>query len=393
MKAQIKKKRTCSKMTKSAIIGLGFGDCGKGVVTDFVCSQRAFCEPPTVVRFSGGHQAAHTVTRNKGEHVFSNFGSGTLLNCPTYWSEYCTFEPSGFCREYDILVSKGFTPKITVSPSCLVTTPFDIAACYISPERTHGTTGTGFWKTIERNQKGPKLTVGDLFAFDKTFLESKMKEIARYHGLDPGEHLQYGPLLTHFYVSVGRIQTLASIVLPQLRNKELIFEGSQGLLLDKEIGFWPHVTPSKTNLDNIFAMGYTVDDVYLVTRAYQTRHGAGPMTNINLPLPVCETYEAATRKNDFQGELRKTVLDLDLLQYGVNKGITKACKDRKIVKHLVVTCLDQFTKSPVLTHYGEIKVFKNDHEFVKYIRNALSIDGNLYANYSPKSSSITQIER
>lgn len=373
-------------MTRSAVIDLGFGDSGKGVVTNWLCSKDP--KNTVVVRFSGGHQAAHTVTLNGVEHVFSNFGSGTLLECPTYWSQYCTFEPSGFCREYDVLASKGVKPTITVHPECLVTTPYDIAACHVTPERSHGTTGTGFWKTIERNQKGPKLNVSDLFNLTKEDLSQKMFHIALWYGLDKYVDMK------HFYESVEKIQKLIGLS-PGIGNypTNTIFEGSQGLLLDKEIGFWPHVTPSKTNMDNIFQMGYNVDEVYLVTRAYQTRHGAGPMTNITVPLHVCETNETATKKNDFQGELRKTALDLDLLQYGFNKGISRACKEGGVIKNLVVTCLDQFISSPVLTHYGKLIIFKNDREMVKYIGEALNIDGKVYGNYSPESSTIKNIER
>ncbi len=76
-------------MSNRAVIGLGFGDEGKGVVTEYLCSQDP--EHTVVVRFSGGQQAGHKVCKGDTEHIFSNFGSGTLSGCPTYWSEHCTF--------------------------------------------------------------------------------------------------------------------------------------------------------------------------------------------------------------------------------------------------------------------------------------------------------------
>src|SRR5271157_6621840 len=106
-------------MVVSAVIDLGMGDSGKGVTTDYLCSKDP--EHTIVVRFSGGHQCGHKVMRGDVEHIFSNFGSGTLLGCPTYWSEYCTFEPMGFWKEYLTLMSKGIQPRTFIHPEAPVT--------------------------------------------------------------------------------------------------------------------------------------------------------------------------------------------------------------------------------------------------------------------------------
>ena len=58
----------------SVVIGLNFGDEGKGVVTNFLAKTTN----RDVVRYSGGSQAGHTVVENGIKHVFSGFGSGTL---------------------------------------------------------------------------------------------------------------------------------------------------------------------------------------------------------------------------------------------------------------------------------------------------------------------------
>ena len=62
-------------MKSHAIVGLQFGDEGKGKVTDYLCSEYG---NPIVARFSGGQQAGHMVIKEDHSHVFSNFGSGTL---------------------------------------------------------------------------------------------------------------------------------------------------------------------------------------------------------------------------------------------------------------------------------------------------------------------------
>ena len=88
-------------MGNSVVIGLGFGDEGKGLVTNYLSSPSSL-----VCRFSGGHQAGHTVIENGKRHVFSNYGAGPLKGAPTYWSQFCTFEPIGFLKERAILRKK-----------------------------------------------------------------------------------------------------------------------------------------------------------------------------------------------------------------------------------------------------------------------------------------------
>ncbi|MGH3238625.1 MAG: adenylosuccinate synthetase, partial [Streptosporangiaceae bacterium] len=60
------------------VCGLGFGDEGKGSVTEFFCSPRYPDPARTVVRFNGGAQAAHNVVTADGrQHTFAQFGSGS----------------------------------------------------------------------------------------------------------------------------------------------------------------------------------------------------------------------------------------------------------------------------------------------------------------------------
>ena len=71
------------KINSMAVIGLGFGDEGKGKVVS--CLSLQHNTKPLIVRFCGGQQAGHHVIHKTFDHVFSNFSSGTMLGCPTYW--------------------------------------------------------------------------------------------------------------------------------------------------------------------------------------------------------------------------------------------------------------------------------------------------------------------
>src|SRR5271157_842973 len=147
-------------MKKSfAVIGLGFGDEGKGLVTDYLCSQLS---DPLVIRYSGGQQAGHTVYFNNIKHIFSNFGSGTLRGAPTYWSKFCTVDPVGIVNELNILLEKGIKPLLYIDDECQITTPFDKIFNQTSTNNlNNGTCGVGFGATIQRVEDHYSLTIGD----------------------------------------------------------------------------------------------------------------------------------------------------------------------------------------------------------------------------------------
>ena len=74
------------------IIGLGFGDEGKGSCVDY--NVRAH-EADLIVRFNGGAQCAHAVVLEDGRHhTFAQFGSGTLVpGCRTHLSRFMLVNP------------------------------------------------------------------------------------------------------------------------------------------------------------------------------------------------------------------------------------------------------------------------------------------------------------
>ena len=89
---------------------------------------------------------------------------------------------------------------------------------------------------------------------------------------------------------------------------DTIFEGSQGLLLDQHHGFFPNVTRANVGLENVesFTGLNDIYEVYLVTRAYQTRHGNGFMTNENRPHNITENIEETNKEHEYQGKFRRS---------------------------------------------------------------------------------------
>ncbi len=380
-------------MSNVAIVGMGYGDEGKGVVTEYLASQDP--ENTIVVRFSGGQQAGHKVIKGDVEHVFSNFGAGTLSGCPTYWSKHCTFDPYSFAREWNILLDKGVVPQIYIHPDCPVTTPYDVYANRQGVEKEHGTTGTGFGRTIKREKDGVRFHVEDLFHVDSN---RYFMDVQNYY--DPEGNIGGGKYfdmrnsfdgaISFLKDALGR-QLVITDKLPNLKHK--VFEGSQGLMLHEHIGTMPHCTPSDVTPRKAMEMA-DIDEVFLVTRAYQTRHGNGPMTNKEYPVVPVNNEKETNVCNEWQGEFRSTVLDLDTMVYAKNRGVDGMVPiDTKV--SLVVTCMDQISEYRLTRSdnggIGRHRTFFKADDFVRRIGSALNINGDLYVNNSPYSDTIRKL--
>lgn len=309
------------------IVGLNFGDEGKGLTTSFLCSQT---KKTLVVRFNGGQQAGHTVVYNNKRHIFSSFGSGSLQGIPTYWSTYCTFYPTAFLNEYKLLDN----PTIYVNPLCPVTTPFDVEFNKITEkEKKHGSVGVGFGSTIQRHENHYKLFVQDLF--HESVLLAKLKNIQAYYK----NILSVHSLEIELFLEA--VKQVKEIIIPSndsiLNDYNPIFEGAQGILLDMDFGFFPNVTRSNTTSKNALDL-FPSQEIYYVTRSYLTRHGNGFLPN-EKKLNLINNENETNKRHEFQGEFRTAELNIDLLNYALD------CDNHfshGLKKNLIITCTDQF---------------------------------------------------
>ncbi len=374
-----------------AVIGLGFGDEGKGHVVDWLCSK---LERPTVVRYSGGSQAEHHVVMPDGaDHLFSHFGSGTLRNVQTYWSEYCLVNPVALVNEYLTLKDKGVSPMITIHPKCPVVTPYEIAwnerGCGLgdngSETREHGSCGVGIFATVKRERDNYRLLFEDLF--HPLAFREKMIAIQCYYRFSISESEWTTFKRACDMITGGNgpaYKWIPSDDQLLFGSGSIVFEGSQGLLLDQNYGFFPHVTPSNVGTTNIVEMGFE-PEIYLVTRAYQTRHGNGPMSQIE-PNDIKDNPFEVIAEDGCQGPLRKTLLDLDMIRYAV-------AKDEYISSHprtLVITCMDLMAGDYRLFDQGDIVHCNSEFDFVTRIKNAAQAR-DVLLSYGPTAEDIKEI--
>lgn len=329
-------------MKASIVVGLGFGDEGKGVVTASLVSK-AF--NPLVIRFNGGHQAGHTVIKDGYRHVFSSFGAGSLHGAPTYWSNFCTVYPTALVNEFQVL--KQFDPVLYIDPLCPITTPYDVWSNQKNAH--HGSVGVGFGETIRRQENHFTLFAKDLKHY--SVLKLKLEQIKYYY-----------KSTQHVNEFIDDIQEMLSIVRIEkpTHDGDLIFEGAQGILLDQRFGFFPHVTRSNTTSQNAISLVPKMQtEIFLVTRAYQTRHGNGPMTNEGEPIELINNENETNKSHPFQGNFRISPLDIDLIKYAIE------CDDsiNHFPKQIVMTCTDQVKNIPELDSKYPI-IYSNSPECI-----------------------------
>lgn len=356
-------------MSAVAIIGANFGDEGKGLATDYFASK--FGGDCVVVRYNGGAQAGHTVTPPNGpRHVFSHFGSGTLAGARTHLSKYFIANPIAYLQEKTLFPNA----TVTIDPGASVTTPYEmvINQCLELKRKgkRHGSCGMGINETLQR-EKIISLIMGEICR--KGNLTSKLNHIKRSYVPKRLKELELNmdelPKEAQFVLQSDRIrdtfikdveEMLSTIEIKEdeksIIDENIIFEGAQGLLLDRDSRYYPHVTPSKTGICYIVGLccecGVRRVDVHYVTRSYLTRHGAGELPN-EVEGKIYEGIDDPTNvPNKFQGSLRYAPLNLDILCSSILNDFMTAnnYSDLSLSLNLLMTCIDQLPEDGMMKY-------------------------------------------
>lgn len=353
-------------MKKTAIItcGLSFGDEGKGTVVDYLTHK---LNAGLCVRYNGGAQAAHNVHLQDGKSFcFKQMSSGSLQGKPTLLTDGVIVNPITLLREMSDFWHKfKFVPTIYIHENCLVTTQFHVAQNKIEEAKNnHGSCCMGVWKTATYHDRYGGILAKHLFFPDlKERLQTVRENIKRDVGVEweafrddfSDEELESFVFFMDRknsmwmkYIQIVNDQKCAEM----LENcNSVVFEGAQGVMLDKDIGTIPHVSATSTTnklahifLDRIDYSGKRIN--VGITRCYNTRHGAGP-----LPFES-HSYERISDSltgednvyNKYQGHFRVAHLDYDSLKYAILHSP---------IDYLFVTCLDN---NPFLNVLSEDKL-------------------------------------
>lgn len=347
-------------MRAQGVIGGMYGDEGKGMMTCLlaqnIMQQRGSC---TVVRYNSSAQAGHTVQINDKRHVFHHFGSGAMVGARTHLGPRFVAHPMLFRKEKATLDGLGSCTRATIDPRALITTPYDMllnqAAEHARGAARHGSCGIGFGETIERTEVGGiDFRVRDLSSRQRT--RDILEHIRNHYfpkrlqalGICENSLTQLSAnddLLDRFIQDLDYFVKSVRLSMPdEIDAGGIVFEGAQGLALDEDLGHFPHVTRSKTGIpymmDFCAEAGISAIDIHYGTRAYTTRHGAGPLPHEGMKTPP-GFHDATNVPNDYQGTLRFAPLDHEALFALISRDIARNNYPIEIQQGMWISCLDQ----------------------------------------------------
>ena len=344
----------------AVIVGAQWGDEGKGKIVD-VLSERF----KVVARYSGGHNAGHTVTIKGKRFILQLIPCGVLREgCRGVIGNGVVLDPFAFMKEVDALRATGVKVdgNLFISNRAHVILPYhrmiELAAENAPGRVKIGTTSRGIGPAYSDKMARSGLRVQDLL--DKALLKKHIDNACREkntvaHVLFNSEPIDPDKMYTDYGAIADRVApfvTDTALLLNRAiaRGESVMFEGAQGTMLDIDHGTYPFVTSSSaTSGGAATGTGVPPNAISMVagvTKAYCTRVGEGPFpTELNN-----EAGESLRKKgNEFgavTGRPRRTGwLDLPLLRYSNMINGTG---------WLVVTkldVLDDFAEIPVCVAY------------------------------------------
>ncbi len=275
-------------MTNTAIIGLQWGDEGKGKIVDFLADKF-----DAVVRFQGGHNAGHTIKVGDKTYKLSLLPSGSIRGKFSVIGSGVVVDPIALFAEIQKIEEAGIkiaTESLAIAENaCLILSvhrDLDQLLEGKKGEKKIGTTGRGIGPAYEDRAGRRAVRICDLM--DEKVLAERLENLLFYHNLlrqSLGAEIVTSEQITAELAPVR--QRLLSHAKPAFEIakklsafKAVMFEGAQGALLDVTYGTFPFVTSSNTMAGQI-ALGSCmgVADLHKtigILKAYTTRVGSGP---------------------------------------------------------------------------------------------------------------------
>jgi adenylosuccinate synthase len=355
----IRHNRREAKMPATAVIGLQWGDEGKGKIVDL------FAEKADIVcRFQGGANAGHTIVVNGNKIVLHLVPSGILWPHTTCLiGPEVVLDPETFLAEVAELEKNGIKCRgrlfISSRTSLVMLYHKDIDQLREKQaSKKIGTTGRGIGPAYEDLVGRRAVRIADLDnpeTYERQVVASL--GVKNFYG-----HPELDLFFTHPYKAIDllnlrnifneRLQPFAmndmtSFVNEALeKNRRVLFEGAQGILLDYVNGTYPYVTSSHTHPAAICtSFGIApkwLTEIIGVAKAYTTRVGEGPFpTELHGEEAEC-LRQAGNEYGATTGRPRRCGwLDLPAIRY--------ACRISGATRII-------FTKFDVLAHQSNVKV-------------------------------------
>jgi len=345
-------------MKMDVLLGLQWGDEGKGKIVDYLAPQYN-----VVARFQGGPNAGHTLEFDGIKHVLHQIpsgifrkdikniiGNGVVLDLVIFKKEVEALKKLGVDAHKNLKISKK-TQLILPTHRLL-----DAAYEEAKGKKKIGSTLKGIGPTYQDKIARQGLRVGDVLSNN---FKDKYKKLSGKHIQILEQHNFEADLDTlekEFFEAVEYIRKFDLVESEYLVNNELsggakvLAEGAQGSLLDIDFGSYPFVTSSNTTTSGACSgLGVApnkIGQVFGIFKAYCTRVGGGPFPTELFDKDGEQMQEVGREFGATTGRPRRCGwLDLPALKYAIMiNGVTQLFMMKADV-------LNGFDKIKVCTHY------------------------------------------
>ncbi len=347
-------------MNVDVILGLQWGDEGKGKIVDYLASQYDI-----VARFQGGPNAGHTLKFDGKKHVLHTIPSGIFRkNLINLIGNGVVIDPITLAKEIQNLIDANvdYKDRLLVARKAHLILPthryLDAVSEAAKGKEKIGSTLKGIGPTYMDKTGRNGLRVGDIMAddFKEKYQTLRAKHLSLVQVYPPFEGFDLAAEEAKWFESLEVLRSLKKVdgeyFINQAinDNKKILAEGAQGSMLDIDFGTYPYVTSSNTVTAGVCnGLGIApskIGEVIGITKAYCTRVGGGPF-----PTELFDDTGDFLRKEGMEfgattGRPRRCGwIDLPQLKYTIMlNGVTQ----------LVITKIDvlnKFESISAATHY------------------------------------------
>ena len=345
----------------TAIVGINWGDEGKGRMVDLVSSDY-----DVVVRYQGGNNAGHTVVNHLGKFILNLIPSGILRpEVVNVMGNGMVIDMQHLVGEMKRLTDAGvkITPEnLKISERAVICMPYHVRQDCLEEDRLgdakYGSTRRGIAPVYGDKYLKKIITMGDLFYPEslkkriKSIVEWKNLFIEKAYGstkIDVEDIMdwlrEYGDKLKPFVCNTGKY--LDECV---KAGKKIVFEAQLGALRDIDFGINPYTSSSNT-IAAYAPIGagipkYKLDNVFGIMKAYSSCVGEGPFTVELFGEEAEELRKAGAEYGAATGRPRRVgPFDVVASKYGVEM---QGANELALTKLDVLSYLD---KIPVCVAY------------------------------------------
>ena len=353
-------------MTVDLLLGLQWGDEGKGKIVDVLTSKYDI-----IARFQGGPNAGHTLEFDGIKHVLRTIPSGIFhSNNINLIGNGVVIDPVVFKSEIDGLAkfNLDLKTKLFISRKAHLIMPthrlLDAASEIAKGKGKIGSTLKGIGPTYMDKTGRNGIRVGDIeledFKERYRALADKHESMIAFYGVE----LQYNlaELEKEFFEAIEDLKKLDFIdseeylAQAQKTGKSILCEGAQGSLLDVDFGTYPFVTSSNTTAAGACTgLGIApnkIKEVYGIFKAYTTRVGSGPFPTEDFGNAGDVMASVGNEFGSVTGRKRRCGwLDLVALKYAIQiNGVTQLM----MMKGDVLSGFDTLKVATAYNYKGEV---------------------------------------